>query len=278
MRLTSRIAVVLPQPDGPTSTQISPAGTSKLRSLDRRARPPVVALGDVAELERRRLWVRGRPLVLGGVFGWSPRGAAPVARNRPGSYRSDPRPARRARSACAAPSSASSSGASGSSSPSAVGDQPVGEPRVLGQQRAVEVGADHVVAQDALEAGRARVAVAACSTRPSGCVAGAEVRAPAVVLEAGQHARPRQPGQARPRWRRCRSGAGRPRARCAGRRARRPGSARRRARSGGRAAGSRRTRASTTRPAAAAACRASRLVSTMSWAHSAWSRSWPPPR
>src|SRR5919204_3661854 len=32
MRLTSRIAVVLPHPDGPTSTQTSPAGTSKLRS------------------------------------------------------------------------------------------------------------------------------------------------------------------------------------------------------------------------------------------------------
>ena len=32
MRLTRRMAVVLPQPDGPTSTQISPAGTSKLRS------------------------------------------------------------------------------------------------------------------------------------------------------------------------------------------------------------------------------------------------------
>ena len=28
IRLTIRIAVVLPQPDGPTSTQISPAGTS----------------------------------------------------------------------------------------------------------------------------------------------------------------------------------------------------------------------------------------------------------
>jgi hypothetical protein len=27
IRLTMRIAVVLPQPDGPTSTQISPAGT-----------------------------------------------------------------------------------------------------------------------------------------------------------------------------------------------------------------------------------------------------------
>src|SRR5215210_1622099 len=31
MRLTIRIAVVLPQPEGPTSTQISPAGTSSER-------------------------------------------------------------------------------------------------------------------------------------------------------------------------------------------------------------------------------------------------------
>src|SRR4051794_40834888 len=31
MRLTIRIAVVLPQPDGPTRTQISPAGTSNDR-------------------------------------------------------------------------------------------------------------------------------------------------------------------------------------------------------------------------------------------------------
>src|SRR4051794_28631602 len=31
IRLTIRIAVVLPQPDGPTSTQISPAGTSSER-------------------------------------------------------------------------------------------------------------------------------------------------------------------------------------------------------------------------------------------------------
>ena len=30
MRLISRIAVVLPEPDGPTSTQISPAGTVRL--------------------------------------------------------------------------------------------------------------------------------------------------------------------------------------------------------------------------------------------------------
>ena len=41
------------------------------------------------------------------------------------------------------------------------GDQPVGEPCVLGQQRPVEVGADHRAAPDALGAGRAGVAVAA---------------------------------------------------------------------------------------------------------------------
>ena len=32
VRLTIRIAVVLPQPEGPTSTQMSPAGTSSERS------------------------------------------------------------------------------------------------------------------------------------------------------------------------------------------------------------------------------------------------------
>ncbi len=33
VRLTIRIAVVLPQPEGPTRTQISPAGTSRESSL-----------------------------------------------------------------------------------------------------------------------------------------------------------------------------------------------------------------------------------------------------
>jgi hypothetical protein len=33
MRFTMRMTVVLPQPDGPTSTQISPAGTVSERSL-----------------------------------------------------------------------------------------------------------------------------------------------------------------------------------------------------------------------------------------------------
>src|SRR6266516_7689759 len=39
-RLTIFIAVVLPPPDGPTRTQISPAGTTRERSLTAAARPP----------------------------------------------------------------------------------------------------------------------------------------------------------------------------------------------------------------------------------------------
>ncbi len=39
-RLTSFIAVVLPAPDGPTSTQISPAGTTNDRSLTAAALRP----------------------------------------------------------------------------------------------------------------------------------------------------------------------------------------------------------------------------------------------
>ena len=53
MRLTIRIAVVLPQPDGPTSTQISPGGDGQATARDRRLGGSRVALGDVAELERR---------------------------------------------------------------------------------------------------------------------------------------------------------------------------------------------------------------------------------
>ena len=51
--------------------------------------------------------------------------------------------------------------ASGCSRPSAVRDQPVGEPDVLGQQRAVQIGADHVAGAGALDAVDAVVAVAA---------------------------------------------------------------------------------------------------------------------
>ena len=54
-RLTILRLVVLPQPDGPTSTQILPAGTEKLRSLTAPGpvSPAVVVLGDVLELDGR---------------------------------------------------------------------------------------------------------------------------------------------------------------------------------------------------------------------------------
>ena len=47
VRLTSRIAVVLPQPEGPTRTQISPAGTSSVRPSTAGLSEPAVALGRV---------------------------------------------------------------------------------------------------------------------------------------------------------------------------------------------------------------------------------------
>jgi hypothetical protein len=40
MRLTMRMAVVLPQPDGPTNTQISPAGTVSERPPTAGSRRP----------------------------------------------------------------------------------------------------------------------------------------------------------------------------------------------------------------------------------------------
>ena len=62
-RLTIRIAVVLPQPDGPTSTQISPAGTSSERSSTAGCLGARVALGDVTELERRGVRSRRRAVL-----------------------------------------------------------------------------------------------------------------------------------------------------------------------------------------------------------------------
>src|SRR4051812_11828187 len=66
-------------------------------------------------------------------------------------------------------------------------DEPVGEPRVLRQQRPVEVGADDRSAPHALVAGVAGVPVA-LEHPAERLLAGAEVRAAAVVLEAGQDA------------------------------------------------------------------------------------------
>ena len=89
--------------------------------------------------------------------------------------------------ACA-PSSSAWSGERLQLDPERQLDQPVREPDVLRQQGAVQVGADHVAPVDALEAVAAVVAVARqdAAQRP---LARAEVGAPAVVLEAGDHAR-----------------------------------------------------------------------------------------
>src|SRR4051794_3898586 len=70
----------------------------------------------------------------------------------------------------------------------APGDEPVGEPGVLRQQRAVQVRADDAVAHDALVARLPGVAVAAQDLAQR-VLAGTEVRAAAVVLEARQHTR-----------------------------------------------------------------------------------------
>ena len=87
------------------------------------------------------------------------------------------------------------------------GDQPVGEPGVLGKQRAVQVGADHVA-----RARRPRVRRRRCCRGPSARARAARRRpeecAPAVVLEAGEHAAATAGRRARPRSRRCRSAAG----------------------------------------------------------------------
>ena len=60
IRLTIRIAVVLPQPDGPTSTQISPAGTFERQAVDRGLGAARIALRHIAKLQ----WLRGGTLWL----------------------------------------------------------------------------------------------------------------------------------------------------------------------------------------------------------------------
>src|SRR5439155_11714511 len=66
--------------------------------------------------------------------------------------------------------------------------QPVRQPDVLRQQRAVKVGSDHVSAVYSLEAVATVVAVAAQHTAER-VLAGTEVGAAAVVLESGDHPR-----------------------------------------------------------------------------------------
>ena len=79
IRLISRIAVVLPDPDGPTSTHTSPAGTVKREVGDRRLALAGIALADVAQLELGRLRNADGPSLwaVSAVFkGGSPPGCA----------------------------------------------------------------------------------------------------------------------------------------------------------------------------------------------------------
>ena len=62
IRLTIRIAVVLPQPDGPTRTQISPAGTVRLRPSTAARVSAGIALRGLGEFQLDRFAVAGRPL------------------------------------------------------------------------------------------------------------------------------------------------------------------------------------------------------------------------
>ena len=151
----------------------------------------------------------------------------------------------------------------------ATGDEPVGEPRVLGQQRAVQ---DVPITPSRTTPSKPTPPVLPCprKTLPSG-------RSPdrGGCGRRGPRSRPGRvgPRRAPPRWRRCRSRRCRVHAdRPAGRRARARdllvaelvGVAEKLE-----AAADPRT----SPPPSAAACSASRLVSTRSCAHSAWSRS-----
>ena len=221
IRLTRRIAVVLPQPDGPTRTQMRPAGTSKERSWIAGSLAPGVALLDVVEDQRRGLRVGRLPLVVGGVLG--DQGEAPARRAGEAGdpTRSDPGRLPRAgvrgvlqavveRRPAARPGPARSPRASRRTTRSSAAAGRGGRCRSRGR------------------AGRPRSPTTRCCRGPSGRGRAAARRDRGGCGRRGSRSRRgraagRAPG-ARPRWRRCRSGAGRPRGRCAGRRAPTPGS------------------------------------------------------
>ena len=228
MRLTRRMAVVLPQPDGPDEDADLAGRDLEAQVLDRRLVRPLVGLGDVAELEGRRLRVRRRPLGLGGggVFteevpgggsdgsercraGYPVAGQTPAAAARVGVRGVLERVVERRQRLV---------------EPERRGDQPVGEPRVLGQQRAVEVGADHVCrARTPSKPERARVAVArAARGRAAAAPAPRCVRPPWFSKPA--RTRGRQARQLDLDGDVADQSRAVARARCAGRRARRPGS------------------------------------------------------
>src|SRR3954454_16356241 len=98
-RLTIRIAVVLPQPDGPTSTQISPAGTSRLRSSTAGAGAPGYSLVTARNSMLAADCVSPKaPVLLGrrrGAEAGHPTGAGPRCQQVPTGENVSPRPLRR---------------------------------------------------------------------------------------------------------------------------------------------------------------------------------------
>ncbi len=152
---------------------------------------------------------------------------------------------------CASRSSASSSGASSpGSSRQGAGDQPVREPHVLRQQRAVQVGADRVAPHGALHAAAPVVAIAlqhaperALRRRRDG-FARRGSRSPRARGSVRRPVRRR----ARPRSRRCRSGEAASSRTVSTSRSPTPGIRSHRACRSARAAGSRRTRRAPPRP------------------------------
>ena len=266
MRLTIRMAVVLPHPEGPTRTQMSPAGTSRERRVHRRlGRHPGSAWsrarnsrGSAGDADGPSDWA-----VSGAVTEdpWAGEGRAyrpSTQTGRSASLRMRrvlQRVVERLRAAWpvhAAISQSANHAFLGSSGPCRY--VPITPSRTTPSKPDSPV----------LPCPR--------STRPSGRSPDPEVGAPAVVLEAGQDAC--GPRRAPPRWRRCRRGA------CQSTRTVRRSTSPRPGISSSpscvgvaeklEAAADRRARAA---PPSAAACSASRLVSTRSCAHSAWSRS-----
>src|SRR3954447_4570094 len=198
MRLTSRIAVVLPEPDGPTRTHSSPAATSSDRSAiarDRAAgercsagRDSAVAASWLGKADGPSSWA-----VLGGVT------EKVLLCSRQGERR-------RTVPAAAGKTELLDAGRAprglvrrvlqtvverceGVLEAQRRGDQPVREPRVLRQQGPVEVRPDDLARPDALVAGGPGVAVAR-QDAPERLRPRSEVRAAPVVLEAGEHRPP----------------------------------------------------------------------------------------
>ena len=185
------------------------ASRARLRAASgRTAGPAPSAPARAPPSGRRRRWRRPGPVA-------APTRGRSCPRRAPAGPAPAQTPAARRALAWAASSVASSSGSSSISERQL--DQAVGQPDVLGQQRAVEVGADHVARAHALEP-VAPLLPWPESTRPSGC-------SPGRGRCGRRGSRSRRwcagPCPGRPRWRSCRSGAGLPRGRSSDRRSRR---------------------------------------------------------